>query len=216
MECWRLLYRYDRDLWEQKIAIECNGDKYHSGEDKIREDMERQTILERLGWRFIRIQGSEFYRDQVETMERVFAELQSYEILPEPPQNEPSTDSDLLIRVKTRAAQLMDEFSELAIEDIPYQNAIYTTLDGRNDFLPPVKIKDKPAQLEDTAKKSINITVSRTSILVNEIANLETAVKTDMTYQTMHLSTPKGPKANDAFTDPGEIVDYLKKKISNM
>lgn len=79
----------------RKMAIECDGDKYHSGEDKIREDMERQTILERLGWRFIRIRGSEFYSDRARTMERVFAELHSYEILPEEPQNTPDTDSKL-------------------------------------------------------------------------------------------------------------------------
>ena len=33
--------------------------------------MERQTILERLGWRFIRIRGSEYYRDAEQTMQRV-------------------------------------------------------------------------------------------------------------------------------------------------
>ena len=42
---------------KKRIAIECDGERWHSG-DKIREDMERQAILERLGWRFIRIRGS--------------------------------------------------------------------------------------------------------------------------------------------------------------
>lgn len=30
----------------KKVAIECDGERWHSGEDKIREDMERQTILD--------------------------------------------------------------------------------------------------------------------------------------------------------------------------
>ena len=47
----------------RKIAIECDGERYHSGEDKILEDMQRQTILERLGWKFIRIRGSEYFAD---------------------------------------------------------------------------------------------------------------------------------------------------------
>ena len=45
-----------------RVAIECDGEQYHSGEETVRQDMERQTILERLGWRFIRIRGSEYYR----------------------------------------------------------------------------------------------------------------------------------------------------------
>jgi len=55
----------------KKIAIECDGERWHSGEEKIRQDMERQSILERLGWRFIRIRGSEYYRGKEETIARV-------------------------------------------------------------------------------------------------------------------------------------------------
>lgn len=60
-----------------------NGEHYHSGENKIREDMERQTILERLGWRFIRIRGSEYSRDPEKTMERVVSALKHAGIEPE-------------------------------------------------------------------------------------------------------------------------------------
>lgn len=57
MQQWKVgAYRLDMVVvcGKKKIVIECDGERYHSGEDKIREDMERQTILERLGWRFIR------------------------------------------------------------------------------------------------------------------------------------------------------------------
>jgi len=67
----------------KKIVIECDGERYHSGENKIREDMERQTILERLGWRFIRIRGSEYYRNPEKTMERVVTALTDAGIEPE-------------------------------------------------------------------------------------------------------------------------------------
>lgn len=65
------------------IAIECDGERYHSGETKIREDMERQTILERSGWRFIRIRGSEYYRNPEATIDRVVSELHIMGIEPE-------------------------------------------------------------------------------------------------------------------------------------
>ncbi|WP_433151879.1 AAA domain-containing protein [Actinomadura nitritigenes] len=45
-----------------KLAIECDGDKFH-GPDQWEDDLRRQTVLERLGWRFWRVRGSVFYRD---------------------------------------------------------------------------------------------------------------------------------------------------------
>lgn len=64
------------------VAIECDGDRWHSTEGQIIADMERQTILERVGWDFIRIRGSEFYSDRDATMDRVVAELAIYDIKP--------------------------------------------------------------------------------------------------------------------------------------
>jgi superfamily I DNA and/or RNA helicase len=97
---------------DKKVAIECDGEAYHSGEEKVREDMERQTVLERLGWRFIRIRGSEYYRFPQKTMDRVITELESLNIFPESI-NEENEDvvikeSALLTRVKIRAAQILD------------------------------------------------------------------------------------------------------------
>jgi RNA polymerase-binding transcription factor DksA/very-short-patch-repair endonuclease/DNA polymerase III delta prime subunit len=59
-----------------RVAIECDGDRYHYSEEQIRRDLERQAVLERLGWRLIRIRGSEFYRDREDTMRRVERELE--------------------------------------------------------------------------------------------------------------------------------------------
>lgn len=92
-----------------KIAIECDGERYHSGEDKILEDMQRQTILERLGWKFIRIRGSEYFTDPENMLNRVATLLLSYGI--EHEDNFTSTpvnrETNLLQRVKQRAAEIM-------------------------------------------------------------------------------------------------------------
>ena len=45
-----------------RLAIECDGDRYH-GPDMWRQDMNRQRVLERVGWRFWRCFASSFYRD---------------------------------------------------------------------------------------------------------------------------------------------------------
>lgn len=95
---------------KKKVAIECDGERWHSGEEKIREDMERQTILERLGWRFIRIRGSEFYRDSENTIERVISELTKYGIEPEEISTAKSDtrETELLKRVKSSAFTILN------------------------------------------------------------------------------------------------------------
>ena len=64
-----------------QVAIECDGDRFH-GVDQIPEDMARQAVLERAGWRFIRIRGTRFYRAPDETMRWVFSELERLGIGP--------------------------------------------------------------------------------------------------------------------------------------
>ena len=99
------------------VAIECDGESFHSGDEKVRADMERQAILERIGWRFIRIRGSEYFRDPEKTMERVKRELNEYGIFPESILNEPTEQpaSALLDRVKIRAEQILDEWHSRAM-----------------------------------------------------------------------------------------------------
>lgn len=46
----------------RRLAIECDGDRFH-GPEQWREDMRRQRVLERAGWRFWRCFASSFYRD---------------------------------------------------------------------------------------------------------------------------------------------------------
>ncbi len=47
---------------DARLAVECDGDRYCSL-DSLAEDAARQSILERLGWQFVRIRGTAFYRD---------------------------------------------------------------------------------------------------------------------------------------------------------
>jgi len=94
------------------VAVECDGNQYHRSEEQIRADMERQAVLERTGLRFIRIRGSEYYRDPQMTMEKVKKELEEYGIFPESSAEEAleQSKSDLIDRIKIRAAQILDEW----------------------------------------------------------------------------------------------------------
>ncbi len=63
-----------------RIAIECDGERYHTLAN-LDADLARQAILERLGWRFIRIRGSAFFRDGVREMARVTRRLGEFGIM---------------------------------------------------------------------------------------------------------------------------------------
>ncbi|UOG90813.1 MAG: AAA domain-containing protein [Candidatus Thiothrix sulfatifontis] len=58
----------------RRLAIECDGEKYHTP-DNLQQDIERQAILERLGWTFVRIRGSQYYRTPEKAIQAVFARL---------------------------------------------------------------------------------------------------------------------------------------------
>src|SRR6266851_4801919 len=74
----------------KRLAIECDGDRYHPLE-KLPEDMDRQSVLERMGWIFTRIRSSEFLRNPARAMKPVFEKLETLEI---PPAGDAS-DADL-------------------------------------------------------------------------------------------------------------------------
>lgn len=65
---------------KHSIALECDGDKWHMGTDKVIADMERQEILERSGWKFIRIAGHRFYADKEGAIQDVVRQLQQNNI----------------------------------------------------------------------------------------------------------------------------------------
>jgi very-short-patch-repair endonuclease len=47
---------------DSRLAVECDGDRWH-GPDVWHKDRARQQVLERAGWTFECIRGSEFYRE---------------------------------------------------------------------------------------------------------------------------------------------------------
>lgn len=64
---------------QRRLAVECDGDRYHTQENLV-DDMARQAVLERLGWRFVRIRGSEFFRDPERAMRPVWGKLEEFGI----------------------------------------------------------------------------------------------------------------------------------------
>jgi very-short-patch-repair endonuclease len=64
-----------------RVAIECDGDRAHAVE-RIAEEMTRQAVLERVGWRFIRLRATRFFRNPDAVMDSVASELRRLGIVP--------------------------------------------------------------------------------------------------------------------------------------
>lgn len=103
---------------EKRLALECDGDRYHPI-DKLAEDVERQAILERLGWQFVRIRGSAFYRDPDRTMEAVFSKLAEVGIPPVGSDGEgPAIDMTLIHELAALVNQDVESPADLdSVED---------------------------------------------------------------------------------------------------
>lgn len=102
-----------------RLAVECDGERFHRPDD-LQRDIERQTILERVGWTFERIRGSLFYRDPEKAMKPVFERLRAMNIAPSSGDHsaELNRDNELVTRVRARAAEIMGERDDLILSSL--------------------------------------------------------------------------------------------------
>jgi len=98
----------------KRLAIECDGDRDPPLE-KLRDDIQRQAMLERLGWTFARVRGSILFREPDRAMKPIFDKLQSLDIPPKDPASDSAHGSpslsELTERVIRRADELRQEWS---------------------------------------------------------------------------------------------------------
>jgi very-short-patch-repair endonuclease len=103
----------------KRLALECDGDRW-CPQEQLAEDMTRQAILERLGWRFSRIRGSQFFRDPERTLEALLARLRLLDIPPEDRESGAAPTEEetaLQDRIILRAAELRQEWAAHSDEE---------------------------------------------------------------------------------------------------
>lgn len=64
-----------------RVAIQCDGDREITREE-LEASLHRQMTLERLGWNFIRVRGSEFLRHPADALKKMQQRLKRFEIQP--------------------------------------------------------------------------------------------------------------------------------------
>lgn len=67
---------------KSRLAVECDGDYYHSTAEQQEYDICRQRQLERCGWDFFRIRSSVFYYDRHKSMNELWIMLEERGIYP--------------------------------------------------------------------------------------------------------------------------------------
>nr|WP_285891040.1 AAA domain-containing protein [Mesobacillus subterraneus] len=102
-----------------RLAIECDGERWH-GPEKWEEDMQRQSDLERAGWKFWRVRGRQFYTDRVAAMESLWEKLEELGIEPNPLEKsvelQPQKETRPKIERVTFKAQLSERSAMPVIE----------------------------------------------------------------------------------------------------
>jgi very-short-patch-repair endonuclease len=97
-----------------RIAIQCDGDRMESVE-AVMEALERQFTLERLGWEFVRLRGSEFFRDPDKVLGRLVRRLEECEIRPRDPdpEAEAAAEDSPVVKVIKRAEMIRTRWKDI-------------------------------------------------------------------------------------------------------
>lgn len=91
----------------KRVAIECDGER-DLDEAAIAEEMTKQSVLERLGWKFLRIRSSEFYRDRESVLAWLLTQLDEAGVVACGETR--ASDNSLLERVTERAKELLAQW----------------------------------------------------------------------------------------------------------
>jgi very-short-patch-repair endonuclease len=194
---WRVgRYRIDMVVQEgcRKLAVECDGDRFH-GPEKMADDMNRQAILERLGWKFHRIRGTEFFRDPDSAIQRLFTRLRELNIQPIA-DNEvdaiETNDEDLTQRVIRRAAEIRRMWDASDDDAAPTLQAFDSSQDD-------VITNEEPTEDDEVAKivDSVDPTPLK-PIVIDEIPHRRQTQLTAATGDDQSLETSQS-NLNSAF-----------------
>jgi len=109
-------YRIDMAVLShgRRVAVSCEGEDGENDENRLLEAQKEQAVLERLGWVFLRLRGSRFYRSPESAMDDMEEELRRYGILPMGKEDighsAGKAREELLARVLEAAARIREEW----------------------------------------------------------------------------------------------------------
>ncbi|HXB01279.1 MAG TPA: DUF559 domain-containing protein [Opitutaceae bacterium] len=155
----------------RRLAIECDGEQFH-GPEQLQDDIARQAVLERLGWTFVRIRGSIFFRNEDRALEPVFRRLEELGIPPELKTGttvSPDARNELIERVIREAEKLRATWRAESPDETPepeIKSRWHANTDSRPS--PPSGGTAVPSQTipaESKFKDQLTLTPTKTVLL---------------------------------------------------
>jgi len=119
-----------------KLAIECDGAAFH-GPDNYAADVERQQVLERIGWQFHRITDTDYYFDHEATMDAAVDRLAAAGIYPAgmgrqgESISEPQQTADVVLQTPDVVLQTPD-----VVLQTPFESSSSDVLESRETLEP--------------------------------------------------------------------------------
>lgn len=177
----------------RRLAVECDGDRFH-GPEQWREDMRRQRVLERVGWRFWRCFASSFYRDTDRVTSELFDTLSRLGI-------EPLGDAD--------GFGLSQRYTEHRVVRLPEDTdaaRTVTPLDGSGT------VEDaKEAQGDEDARLSDGIGIGDKVVLLYADEQRRVSVRltdsaTDLEKGLLSVASPLGKSVYGA--EEGDEIEF--------
>lgn len=174
-----------------RLAVECYGDKWH-GPERFAKDMERQRQLERCGWTFEIVWGSQFYRNPDTALQPLWEQLEERRIFPKQQWTEerrkkddipPETDEDYATAVE-KATVLTASGTDAS----PGTIADKVTLEGSSgdeDSLPMGDRLDRAVAHDRKRRKHRPETLSPRTIQQAIVAALENCPNNTCTEKTI-------------------------------
>ncbi len=223
-------YRIDMVVGDgdKRIALECDGEKWHTLED-LPKDLKRQAILERLGWRFIRIRGSAFYRSPEDTMNWVFEELEAYGIKPNylsdeevtPVQN--SFENGIIHGIKRRAEQIRREWhGEIVNNEVINNEKDLDDIDINTEIKVKVEMQeldvineDKLSIQEESKTEQLCLELPDLNLMNKQLTIDDLNIQRTINKETLFDTKVKSQQDHDLFgrqSDEQEICKLLKEE----
>lgn len=199
-------YRLDIVVFYQgnRIAVECDGEMYHSGNNIIR-DMEREDILKRVGgWNFIRIRGGEYYKDKEQALNKLEVKLAECGFFPEVNIKntvKSTNDDELIHRIKFQAQELLAQWASNAGDAWD----IFNSNNGTEGTYFKQDIDCESKKQED--KKPIAISLQDEDMKVNTIDN---GVYPELSHREASFGTKRKNITPRGSLTEKELIAYIK------
>lgn len=107
-----------------KLAIECDGDKWH-GPEQYQNDIMRQKVLERCGWQFFRVRGYEYYSNREKALKPFWEIVEAHSFLKQQEEKEQTSQNITVVKndIEKVEVDLIQETNNQIFDDNFSENA---------------------------------------------------------------------------------------------